>query len=325
VATVQLNLRMPGAVGRAIFLAPLTIAGGIVALFIAGSFMAHGFLAPSNVLTLVALSAYLGIAGIGETLVIITGGIDLSIAWTVTAASIVFTGVTQGHENHLLWGLAVALCVGALAGLANGLGVTKLRISPIVMTLGMNNIMQGLTLIYSQGTPSGTAPPTVRWIATGLVGPIPIIVIVWVILAIAVSIGLHATKGGRHLYSVGESPVVSRLSGINNDLVLIVAYMLSGLCAALTGVLFTGFSSMSFLGMGDQFVLPSIAAVVLGGASIYGGRGSYAGTFVGAIFLTVLTTVLTIVNIAIGYRNIIYGLVIIAAVLLYRTYAGDRE
>ncbi|HUB63023.1 MAG TPA: ABC transporter permease [Methylocella sp.] len=324
-ATVQLTLKVPRAVGRAIFLAPLTIAGGIVVLFIAGSFMAHGFLAPSNVLTLVALSAYLGIAGIGETLVIITGGIDLSIAWTVTAASIVFTGVSQGHESHLIPGLAAALSVGALAGLANGLGVTKLRISPIVMTLGMNNIMQGLTLIYSQGTPSGTAPPIVRWIATGSVGPIPIIVLVWIILAIVVSIGLHASKGGRHLYSVGESPVVSRLSGINNDLVLIVAYMLSGLCAAVTGILFTGFSSMSFLGMGDQFVLPSIAAVVLGGASIYGGRGSYAGTFVGAIFLTVLTTVLTIVNIAIGYRNIIYGFVIIAAVLLYRTYTRDRE
>lgn len=324
-ASVQFSLRMPRTIGRPIFLAPLTIAGGIVVLFVVGSFMAHGFLAPSNVLTLVALSAYLGIAGIGETLVILTGGIDLSIAWTVTAASIVFTGITQGHESNLLLGLGAAFGVGALAGLANGLGITKFRISPIVMTLGMNNIMQGLTLIYSQGTPSGTAPPSVRLIATGSIGPVPIIVLVWIGLGIIVSTGLHASKGGRHLYSVGESPTVSRLSGINNDLVLIAAYTLSGLCAALTGILFTGFSSMSFLGMGDQFVLPSIAAVVLGGASIYGGRGSYAGTFVGAIFLTVLTTVLTIVNIAIGYRSIIYGFVIIAAVLLYRTYSRDRE
>ena len=119
--------------------------------------------------------------------------------------------------------------------------------------------------------------------------------------------------------------MVSRLTGIDNDFVLIAAYTVSGFCAGLTGILFTGFSSMSFLGMGDQFVLPAIAAVVLGGASIYGGRGSYAGTFVGAFFLTVLTTVLAIVNISIGFRNIIYGLVIIAAVLLYRAYTRERE
>ena len=184
------------------------------------------------------------------------------------------------------------------------------------MTLGMNNIMQGLTLIYSQGTPSGSAPDSIKAIATAWLGPVPVIVLVWIGLAIVASVGLHATRGGRYLYSVGESLTVSRLSGIDNDRVLIVAYTLCGLCAAATGILFTGFSTMSFLGMGDQFVLPSIAAVVLGGASIYGGRGSYVGTFVSAIFLTVLTTILTIANIAIGYRNILYGLVIIAAVLL---------
>jgi ribose transport system permease protein len=315
----------PRFMGQPAFLAPLTIVGCIILLFVIGGFMARGFIAPSNVLTLIALSAYLGIAAIGETLVILTGGIDLSIAWTITAASIVFTGTTQGSESSLWLGLSAGLGAGTLAGLANGIGVTKFKISPIVMTLGMNNIMQGLTLIYSQGTPSGSAPPSVKMIATGWLGPIPIIIIVWAALAIIVSIGLHATRGGRYLYSVGESPTVSRLSGISNDTVLIIAYTASGLCAGLTGVLFTGFSSMSFLGMGDQFVLPAIAAVVLGGASIYGGRGSYAGTFIGAIFLTVLTTVLTIINIGIGYRDILYGCVIIAAVLLYRAYAQERE
>jgi ribose transport system permease protein len=306
-------------------LAPLTIIGGIAVLIVAGGMLAPGFLTLSNILLLLSLSAYLGIAGIGETVVILTGGIDLSIAWTITGASIVFTGVTQGDDAHLWVGLAAAFAVGIGAGFVNGVGVAKLKISPIVMTLGMNNVMQGLTLIYSQGTPSGSATNSVKWIATGWVGPAPVVVLVWIGLGVIISIGLHATRVGRYLYGVGESPLVSRLSGIDNDRVIVAAYAISGLCAAVTGVLFTGFSTMAFLGMGDQFVLPAIAAVVLGGASIYGGRGTYAGTFVSAIFLTVLTTVLAIVNISIGYRNIIYGLVIIAAVLLYRAYARERE
>jgi len=193
------------------------------------------------------------------------------------------------------------------------------------MTLGMNSVMQGVTMIYSQGTPSGTVTDSIKAIATGWVGPIPVIVLVWIGLALVVSIGLHATRGGRYLYAVGENPTVSRLSGIDNDRVLIAAYTLCGLSAGVTGVLFTGFSTMSFLGMGDQFVLPAIAAVVLGGTSIFGGRGSYLGSFLAAIFLTLLTTVLTIVNIPVGYRSIIYGLVIIGAILLYRVYARERE
>jgi ribose transport system permease protein len=310
---------------RPAVLAPLTILGCLLILFVVGGFLAPGFAAPANVMMLLSLSAYLGIAAIGETVVLLTGGIDLSIAWTITAASIVFTGVTQGSEAHLAAGLAAALGVATLAGLANGFGIAKLRISPIVMTLGMTNVRQGVTLIYSQGTPSGTATDSIKAIANGWLGPVPVIVLAWIGLAIIVGIGLHATRGGRYLYSVGESPTVSRLSGIDNDRVLIAAYAISGFTAGVTGVLFTGFSTMSFLGMGDQFVLPAIAAVVLGGTSIYGGRGSYFGTVVGAVFLTVLTTVLTIVNISIGFRSIIYGLVIIAAVLLYRVYARSAD
>ena len=310
---------------RPAVLAPLTIIGSVILLLLVGGFLAPGFLALSNVLMLLALSAYLGIAGIGETVVILTGGIDLSIAWTITAASIVFTGVTQGDDARLWAGLAAELGVGLAAGLTNGIGVAKLRISPIVMTLAMNNIMQGLTLIYSQGTPSGTATDSIKAIATAWIGPVPLIVLVWIGLGLVVSIGLQATRAGRYLYGVGESPTVSRLSGVDNDRVIIAAYAVSGFSAGMTGILFTGFSTMSYLGMGDQFVLPAIAAVVLGGASIYGGQGTYFGTFVGAFFITVLTTVLTIVNISIGYRNIIYGIVIIAAVLLYRAYARERE
>ena len=144
-------------------------------------------------------------------------------------------------------------------------------------------------MIYSQGTPSGTATESIKTIAAGTVGPLPLIVLVWIGLTLLVSVGLHATRGGRYLFAVGENPTVTGLSGIDNDSVLIIAYALCGLAAGVTGILFTGFSTMSFLGMGDQFVLPAIASVVLGGTSIFGGRGSYIASALAAIFLTVLS------------------------------------
>jgi ribose transport system permease protein len=135
----------------------------------------------------------------------------------------------------------------------------------------------------------------------------------------AIVIGvLRLSRGGRKLFGVGESPLVSFLSGVRNHRVIIIAYAFSGLAAAMTGVLYAGFSGASFLGMGDQFVLPAIAAVVLGGTSIFGGTGGYGGTIVGAFFLTVLTTMLSIVNLSAGVRDIVYGGVIIAALSLNR-------
>ena len=314
------------ALARPAALAPLTILGGIAVLLIAGGMLAPGFLALSNILLLFVafrLSRHRRHWRDGGD----PHRRHRSLHRLDHHGRQHRLHGRDARRRHAIFGRASRRRSPSEsgAGFVNGVGVAKLKISPIVMTLGMNNVMQGLTLIYSQGTPSGSAPDSIKWIATGWVGPAPVVVLVWIGLGVIVSIGLHATRGGRYLYGVGESPFVSRLSGIDNDRVIIAAYAISGLCAAVTGVLFTGFSTMAFLGMGDQFVLPAIAAVVLGGASIYGGRGTYAGSFVGAFFLTVLTTVLTIVNIAIGYRNIIYGLVIIAAVLLYRAYARERE
>lgn len=310
---------------RAELVAPLTSLIIIALMFAACDALAPGFVTLPNVMRLWQLAGFLGIVAIGETLVILTGGIDLSIAWVMTGAGCVFTKVTEGHGAVLALGLAAALAVGLVAGLVNGIGIAKFRISPIVMTLGMNNIMQGLTLLYTNGTPTGGTPPLVKLAATGYAGPIPVLVIFWAALSAIVIATLGLTRGGRRLYGVGESPLVSFLSGVRNDRVVIVTYTLSGLAAALTGLLYAGFSGASFLGMGDQFVLPSIAAVVLGGTSIFGGSGGYGGTIIGAFFLTVLTTMLAIVNLSAGVRDIVYGLVIIAALLLHRFSLGTAR
>lgn len=299
--------------------ASVPLALGLFSLLLIGlgEVLSPGYASVANMLQLLKLSSFLGIIAIGQTLVILAGGIDLSVAWVLTGAAFAFTTVSQGHAAQILPGLLAALAVGAGVGLVNGFGVARLRISPIVMTLATNSIMQGGTLVVTSGSPLGV-PDLVRLVATGSVGPVPIMALIWAALTALVVLAIGTTSGGRRLLSVGENPRVSFLSGIDNDAVTIVAYTLSGLAAAVAGVLFAGFSNTSFLGMGDQFVLPSIAAVVLGGTSILGGRGGYGGTVLGVIFITLLSTDLLMGNISPGLRNIIFGLALIFAVLSHK-------
>jgi len=304
---------------------PIALAVFSLILIGIGEVLSPGYASAKNMLQLLKLSSFLGIIAVGQTLVILAGGIDLSVAWVLTAAAFAFTTVTQGHAALIVQGLLAALAVGAGVGLVNGVGVARLHISPIVMTLATNSIMQGGTLVVTSGSPLGV-PDLVRLVATGSVGPLPIMTLLWAGVTAVVVIAVAMTSGGRKLLSVGENPRVSFLSGIDNDAVTIVAYTLSGLSAAVAGVLFAGFSATSFLGMGDQFVLPSIAAVVLGGTSILGGQGGYGGTVLGVIFITLLSTDLLMGNISPGLRNIIFGLALICAVLSHRVLLrGESE
>jgi ribose transport system permease protein len=290
-----------------------------------GNWLAPGFATPNNVLQLLKLASFLGLVAIGQTLIMLTGGIDLSIAWVMTAAAVVFTRLCDGIDANIPLAAAAALGIGLVTGLVNGFGVVKLRISPIVMTLAMNNIMLGATLTYTGGTPSGSSSQLVRALATGNVGFIPAMVILWAVLAAVAIIGVRCTRGGRKLLAVGENPRVSFLTGIDNDRVVISAYVIGGLTSALAGILFAAFSGMAFLGMGDQFVLPAIAAVVLGGTSMFGGRGGYGGTVAAVIFTTILSTVLVIGNISPGVRSIIFGLTVLAAIIAQRFLMRREE
>ncbi len=299
---------------------PLMLSLFAVALVVIGEVLSPGFASLNNMLQLAKLASFMGIVAIGQTLVILTGGIDLSVAWTLTGAAFAFTTIDQGDAARIPEALVGALAVGVVTGLLNGFGVARLRIAPIVMTLAMNSIMQGLTLVATSGSPLGV-PDLVRNIAVGSIGPVPSMVVLWAVLAVVVVVAINRTGWGRRLLSVGESPAVSALSGIDNAAVVTAAYVVSGVCAALAGVLFAGFSNTSFLGMGDQFVLPTIAAVVLGGTSILGGRGGYGGTVAGVVFITLLSTDLLIENMSAGVRDIVFAVVVIAAILSQKIIA----
>ncbi|WP_442580461.1 ABC transporter permease [Mesorhizobium sp. ASY16-5R] len=298
-----------------------------IGLIILAERLAPGFASSTNLLQLLKLASFLGIVALGQTLVMLVGGIDLSIAWVLTGSAVVFTGICAGQDANLPLAIAAALGVGLGVGFLNGFGIVKLGIAPIVMTLAMNNIMLGATLVYTGGNPGGAISPAVRALATGSIAGIPWMVLAWALVAVLAIVAIRYSRWGRRLLAVGENARVSFLAGIDNDAVVIGAYVLCGATASITGILFAAFSGASFLGMGDQFVLPAIAAVVLGGTSMFGGRGGYGGTIAAVLFTTIVSTVLVIGNISAGVRSIVFGVAVLAAIIAQRLLmrGEDRE
>ena len=268
--------------------------------------------------SLLVLSTFLAILALGQGAVILTGGLDLSLPWGIALAGVLMTGLAAGQNDALWLTLPVIAVVAALIGLLNGLGVVALGLSPIVVTLAMNGILQGVALIWSGGTPAGFAPPALRWLMTGKVmGITPVIFMMIVFIAGAILL-LGRTAFGRRIYAVGNSEMAARLSGVRTGRVIVSVYILSALCAAMVGVLLAGFSGQASLGMGDDYLLPSIAVVVVGGALITGGRGHYAGMVGGALLLTALQTLLAGTALPFAFRSVFFGLVILMAVIALR-------
>lgn len=268
--------------------------------------------------SLLTLTLFLAVLGLGQGAVILTGGLDLSMPWLITLSGVLLTGLTHGVNDAAVWAVPVVLCAGLLVGVFNGVGVVMLGLPPIVVTLAANGLLQGLTLIYCNGSPQGWSPPAISEFTNGRLGPLSLAA--WsvpVFLVIALLL-LHRTPFGRRVYAVGNSPIAAKLSGVRVGTTLIAVYCLSGLCSALVGLLLAGFSSQAFLGMGDPYLLPSIAVVVVGGALITGGRGHYLGVFGGALLLTALGTLLAGTTVPPAVRDIINGLVVLAAVITLR-------
>lgn len=268
--------------------------------------------------SLVVLASFLAILALGQGAVILTGGLDLSIPWTIALSGIVVAGLVQGSDQAALYAIPIGLMIGLAIGAFNAIGVVFLGLSPIVMTLATNGIIQGLALVYSDGTPAGFTSPGMRYFMTGrFLGLTPVTWFMIAFIAFALLL-LTRTRFGRHVYAVGNGRLVSRLSGIGVGRTLFGVYMLSGFCAALAGILLASFSGQASLGMGDDYLLPSIAVVVVGGALITGGRGHYLGMLGGVLLLTVIAILLAVTTLPHAVRDIVYGLVVLGAVLALR-------
>ncbi|MBA3517825.1 MAG: ABC transporter permease [Rhizobiales bacterium] len=268
--------------------------------------------------SLVVLSSFLAILALGQGAVILTGGLDLSVPWTIGLCGILLAGIVQGSDAALAYAIPLVILVAVAIGLANGIGVVVLGLSPIVMTLAINGVLQGLALIYSGGTPAGFSSPMLRWFMTARIGGTTPVVLFVAMFAVFAVILLSRTSFGRRVYGIGNGLRVAELSGIPVGRTLIGVYVLSAVCAALVGILLTGFSGQASLGMGDEYLLPSIAVVVVGGALITGGRGHYLGMLGGVLLLTAMQTMLAGSNLPYATRAILYGLVVLGAVIALR-------
>ena len=267
--------------------------------------------------------AQLGIIAIGQTLVMLVAGLDLSVGGVIVMTSMVVAEVSNGRNEMIPVAILIALIIGMLIGLANGLLITKRKVPPLVATLVMLFLVQGAQQAFTRGVPSGFVPE-----ALGLVnkswGFLSIPLLLWLILNGLFLIILRRTSYGRRIYAVGSNPEAARLNGIPVNFIKISVYVLGSGLAVISGVILTG-----YVGYVDRFIatgldLDSIAAAVVGGTSFFGGKGQLMGTIAGVLIIQILSTMVVLIGLDIETQFIIKGLVILAAVSLYSLAHKDR-
>lgn len=304
-----------------------------VILFLLSGFLPNGFgsnmdVAAAQATNITRLAVFLGVIAAGQTLVIISGseGIDLSAGSVVTLTAIFTYVLVKGNDDKVLLALLISLLVGALIGLLNGAGVTFLKISPFVMTLGMAGVVKGLIIIVNHGNVSGkVAPIMTKLIARPLVFGIPGAIIIWVIFGILIWLLLERTTFGRNLFAIGVNRITAKLSGVNVTGMNLATYSLAGALAGFGGFLLVGNTGVVFISLGDPYLFPSIAAVAVGGTLLSGGKGSYWGTMAGAVVLTLITSLLTTMQMPESVRRMVLGGTLLLLISIYGRQRSLRQ
>lgn len=317
--------RMPKFIRRA-DPAVLTAFACIVLLLFLGSLYSRSFLSPEYLLQQLKVASFLGVIATGMMLVVLLGQIDLSVPWSVAAGAMMACAAAAYGPAGVVLAIPFGIFCGVLIGIVNGIGVAYLRIPSMIITLATNAVAQGLMVVYTGGfSPQDSATRAMRYLATGFTIPgVPNAVIIWAVIGAAMVFVLTRTGFGRTVYGIGNRERAAYLSGIDTRRVVMIAFAVSGGLSAFGGVLLAGYASKAAQSMGDAYLLPSIAAVVLGGTSILGGRGSYLGTVAGVILITLLQSILSVMQMPEAGRQIIYGVVIVAMLLLYGRAPASR-
>lgn len=298
----------------------------IVLLLLIGSLYSSNFLSPDYLLQQLKIAAFLGVVATGTLLVVLLGQIDLSIPWAVTAGAMMACAAAAWGPVGSALAVPFGVACGVAIGLVNGIGVAYLRIPSMIVTLATNAVAQGLMVLYTGGySPQDSATPAMRWLATGNAIPdVPNAVLIWVAVGGGAVFVLTRTSFGRSVYGIGNSERAAYLSGIDARRIVMIAFAVAGGLSAFGGVLLAGYASKASQSMGDAYLLPAIAAVVLGGTSILGGRGSYLGTVAGVVLVTLLQSILSVMQMPEAGRQIVYGVVIVAMLLLYGRTPASR-
>jgi ribose transport system permease protein len=285
--------------------------GVVAALWIAASFLIPGFGVYPHLRYLVELAAVIGLVGVGQTVAVIGGGIDLAVSATITVTALVLPMVSFDADVSGLGAIALALGVAAAIGAVNGLGVGYLGLPPLIMTLAMATILQGLLVLIAGGSAISVSNATLDWIGNTHLLTISMSILLWLAVAAICLAWMHGTRSGALIFAIGTNPIASQLSGVSIRKLTLATYVISGLCSGLAGLLLLSMNGQGYVGIGDPYLLSSIAAVVLGGTSILGGRGSYLGTVAGAVLLVTMTALITVINASEGWRSLILGCLIL--------------
>ena len=309
------SLRVPPGLRR--YASQLIVYGLILILAVYASLSSPNFATERNIFNVLRTGAFLGTVAIGETFVIISGGIDLSVGSVIKLSVLMSAILMDGKPENIGVAVIATLAMGALVGLINGLLITKLRVAPFIVTLGAYSILRGVSYTVTT-TPVGKAAPGFLHLYDLKVGPAPLLVIFLALLLLAGIFVLRRTVFGRYIYAIGGNEQVARLSGIRVDWVKIGVYVLCSALAALTGLLYLTRAGVGDPVTGEGAELQAITAVILGGTSLFGGRGGLIGTLGGVLLMGLTNNVLVLLNVSSWYQELIQGLVIVGAVALYK-------
>ena len=288
----------------------------LLVLILVTTILSPAFLTGNNVSNMLLQAAPLGIVVIGQVMVILVRGLDLSVASVMATAAVVATSFS-GQDSDALPVFLVAMAIGIATGLLNGILITKRNVSPFLATLATMTLLQGLRFAYTQGAPSGNVPPIYRVLGSQTFYGVPYNMMILLVLAVVFSALLHKSTYGRRVYLTGGNPVMARLVGINADRITMASYVISGGLAALAGLIYSGCVGIVDNWVGRGFELDSIVAAVMGGVALSGGRGSILGGLLGAVILVVVFNAVLMIGFPVQFQIIIKGLVIIIAAAVY--------
>lgn len=287
---------------------------GYIILIIVATIASPRFLTPTNLLNVIRQISIFGILAIGQTFVILTAGIDLSVGAILALVVVLIGGLLP--ELGIVPTILVGLGIGTLVGLVNGLGVTKGNVPPFVMTLGMLGVARGLAFIYTGGMPIPVLNRTFLFLGNGYILGIPVPGLIFIALILISAFVLRFTPFGRYVYAIGSNAEAARLSGINVWLNTTLVYAISGLMAGVAGVVYASQLAVAPPIAGEGFELDAIAAVVVGGADLFGGEGGMLGTFLGAAIIGSLSNILNLTGVSPFVQRLAKGALIIAAVII---------
>lgn len=310
---------LPGSL-RALAANKLTIAvGSVIVLFIFGEIISPGFLSFGHVMSVLRLSVFLGVVALGQSLVVLAGGegIDLSVGSVLSFGVVVASSILKGNDANIPAALAAGIAAGLAIGLVNGIGVSYIGIPPLIMTLAMASVVEGLSLIYTGGYPSGTAPRLLEVLGNGRVAGVPNVLLFWLLVIAAATLILFRKRWGAVLFGVGANSVTAELSGIDVKRFRMFVYGICGAISAFAGFLVLGYTGTPYLNLGAPYLMSSIAAVAVGGISLAGGAGSYVGAVIGCILLTTLSSILVALQTTEAVRQIVYGGLLFVIVVAY--------